>query len=133
MNWVLFGSCIICLPVLIFMKTKYNRLHIDIDYKTNENIESQSNSSEELNSELDDSKKAALMDENSNNFEDFTSPLPKKKFPGHKFKLCSKKCTSALKTAAIPSIPRIDASLWSVENDEKNSIYPKIEQNERTN
>jgi len=118
MNWVLFGSCVICLPILIFLKTKYNRLHIDIEYKNNGHIESE-NSSEELNIKLD-SKKATLLDESSENYGEFTSPLTKKKSPKHKFKLCSKKCTSALKTAAIPSITRIDASLWSVEHNERN-------------
>lgn len=59
MNWVLFGSCAICLPILIMFREKYKRLNIDLG-SGNNTSDNEKNLSGDVCCMNADSKKVCL-------------------------------------------------------------------------
>ena len=59
MNWVLFGSCAICFPILIMFREKYKRLNIDLGSGSNTN-DNEKNLSGDICCITADSKKVCV-------------------------------------------------------------------------
>ena len=114
MNWALFGSCAVCLPVLFLMKTNYNRLGIDTNLV-------------DMMKDINFNEKADVQSEptklNSNQSEDITNNNNWFDFKDEKT-MCFP-FLHAKKNYKMNKIPNIidTSSLWSVqENNNKVTI-----------